>query len=136
MLHVRSRLIISGIQGIYKQSVGFSNLKELIQFCQSYRIGEYDPVACKKNKCNCEEWKKRYKCNHSIAVAYHKKPLDWPTLDLNIDGNRPRGGPKHNPLALSQATAAALNEQLFPDCNENTRESRKRKKLEYCTKRT
>ena len=66
------------------------------------------------SRCNCEEWKKRYKCNHVIAISYSLDKFSWPALDLEIEGKRPAGRPRKVDKALTRTEASDLTKSLFP----------------------
>ena len=44
--------------------------------------------------------KQTYICKHIISLAVHLKYIDYPSLDLNIEGNRKRGKPAKAKSAL------------------------------------
>ena len=87
----------------------------MIEYAQSSRIIQFNENEWKLSKCNCVEWKKFYKCNHVIAVAYLNKKIEWDVRA--IESNRKKGRPTKAKSALSRQDAAALTQQIFSELN-------------------
>ena len=60
----------------YSSKQTFNNFENIIEYAQSIRIIQFNDTEWKLSTCNCVEWKKLFKCNHVIAVAYLNKKLD------------------------------------------------------------
>ena len=89
-------------------------MDELLQYSQSIRIIEFNNNEWKESKCNCEEWKKLLKCNHVIAIAYILKKIEWPAIQLDIEGRRKPGRPKKIDTALKRSECTSLTQHFFP----------------------
>ena len=89
----------------------FNNFENVIEYAQSIRIIQFNDTEWKLSTCNCVEWKKLFKCNHVIAVAYLNKKLDWDVRA--IESNRKKGRPPQAKSALSKQQIATLTQQVF-----------------------
>ena len=57
-----------------------------------------------KIECNCVDFRKNYKCKHSLGIALLQKKVDCPPEAKNapIGERRKRGRPKKNSEALKK----------------------------------
>ena len=92
----------------------FERLMDFLNYSQSIRVIDFNEVDWELSTCNCEEWKKEYKCNHVIGLAYNLNKFEWPELDLEIEGTRPSGRPKKTTTALTRKNAESLLSKFFP----------------------
>ena len=64
---------------IENKTTEFRSFNDLMDYCQIFRVVEFNHQNWKHSKCNCVGWKKFYICNHVISVAFELICFEWPT---------------------------------------------------------
>lgn len=105
---------------ITNSRLDFDHLDKFLKYVQSIRIVEFNEQEWENSVCNCDDWKKLYLCNHTIGVAFAKGKFEWPAIDMEIEGNRPKGRPKKVDKALTRPTYDTLTAKLFPHLAESS----------------